>query len=319
LAEIPGMTTAVPVRCTAFAEATDWDDLHDLVVDGYRRTRRWRNWTPDRIDGYLRGRLYDEVHGGEPGWRGDIGLWRLPNGDLVAAVHPEDPDEAYMEVAPGWERLEPDLLAFAEARWMERHHGDVDPPPLLTYASHDDGARAKRLSDRGYRELGPREILWGLTLPVEPPSPPSLDGYRVRLADLTAPEDRRGLIEITRIVFGVSFDADAIDLEAWMRTDREYLVAATEDGKWAAWCGVWSSPEISVGQFEPVGTHPAHRRRGLASAVMVAGMRWMVERGLHTAFVGTGYHSDVNHLYEALGFVPMEILHQWAWLPREGQ
>ena len=70
-------------------------------------------------------------------------------------------------------------------------------------------------------------------------------------------------------------------------------------------CSPTRVPEIGVGQFEPVGTHPDHRRRGLASAVMAAGMDWMWARGLRQAFVGTGYR--------------MEIIHQWAWRPSSDQ
>ena len=239
--------------------------------------------------------------------------------ELVAAVHPEDPDEAYLEVAPGWVGIEPELLAFAEARWQLRHVGEADPPPLVAYASADDAQRTDLLSARGYRDLGPREVLRAAALRSAPQSAPEVEGYRLRVANLADPADRRGLQEVTRLVFDVSFDDAAIDLEARMRTSHEYLLAEAAGGGWAAWCGVWSSPEIGTGHFEPVGTHPDHRRRGLASAVMVMGMRRMRERGLRTAFVGTGYRSDANRLYESLGFSPMEILHQWAWRPGEGQ
>lgn len=304
---------------TPFDEATCWSDLHALVVDAYRRTGRWRGWTPDRVDGYLRGRLYDEQHGEAVAWRDDIGLWRSASGELVAAVHPEDADEAYLELTPGWEWLEPKLLAFAEARWLQRHAGEADPPPLVAYAPHDDASRARTLAARGYTDLGPREVIRGRPLRAEPAPVPRVEGYRVRRADLARPEDRRGLIEITRLVFGVTFDQAAIELEARMRTHRDYLVAEADGGGWAAWCGVWSSPEIGAGQFEPVGTHPDHRRRGLASAVMMAGLGWMAERELRMAFVGTGYRAAANGLYDSLGFAPVAILHQWAWRPAEAQ
>jgi GNAT superfamily N-acetyltransferase len=302
-------------RRVVYQDIRDWDDLHRMVVNGHRQTGRWRGWTPDRIDGFIRGRLDDEAHGRWLAWRDDIGLWRASDGCLVAAIHPEGPDEAYLEVAPGWEELQSEMFGWAEGRWTQRHRGEADPPPLIAYADPDDSMRTGILRDRGYRDLGPREILRCRALRALPPQMP-LDAYRVRSADLTDSRDRQGLTEITRVVFGVDFDDGAILLEERMRTDHVYLLAETHDGRWAAWCGVWSSPEIRAGQFEPVGTHPDHRRRGLASAVMTAGMGWMLERGLDRAFVGTGCGAESNGLYASLGFEPVEVLHHWSWRPR---
>jgi ribosomal protein S18 acetylase RimI-like enzyme len=76
------------------------------------------------------------------------------------------------------------------------------------------------------------------------------------------------------------------------------------------------SPDIGVGQFEPVGTHPDHRRRGLASTVMARGLDLMRRRGLDKAYVGTGVTNASNYLYASLGFSVAELYHQWEWRPR---
>jgi GNAT superfamily N-acetyltransferase len=140
-------------------------------------------------------------------------------------------------------------------------------------------------------------------------------GYTIRQPDLADAHDREQLIAITRLVFGVTFDGSAIDLEERMLTHREYVVAETVDGTFAAWCGIWAVPEIGAGQFEPVGTHPDHRRRGLASLVMSRGLDWMRQRGLEVAFVGTGVRNASNQLYASLGFEVAELYQQWEWLP----
>jgi ribosomal protein S18 acetylase RimI-like enzyme len=58
-----------------------------------------------------------------------------------------------------------------------------------------------------------------------------------------------------------------------------------------------------VGLFEPVGTHPDFRRRGLARAVMTEGMRRMQTRGMESALVMTASGNEVSKaLYQALGF-----------------
>jgi mycothiol synthase len=303
-----------PVMDRAYGGNADWRALHDLAVDAYRQTGRWRTWTPDRFDGFLRGRIYDELTGKANRWQAGIRLWEQ-DGQLVAAVHPEGPEEAYLEVRPGWERVLPRMLEWAERRHRERR-GDADPePPLQTYATADDASLQALLAARGYRDMGPMEVLHRRALAIPWSDAPIPRGYRLRQPDLKDPRDRDRFIDLTRLVFGVTFDAQAIALERRMLTHREYVVAETDDGEFAAWCGVWSVPEIGTGQFEPVGTHPDHRRRGLASAVMTRGLEWMRRRGMATAWVGTGARNASNALYASLGFELAETYHQWEWLP----
>jgi ribosomal protein S18 acetylase RimI-like enzyme len=83
------------------------------------------------------------------------------------------------------------------------------------------------------------------------------------------------------------------------------LVAVAPDGELAAFCmcQIFMGDSEKEGWTDPVGTHPAHRRRGLAAALISAGMGLLRERGVETALLGT---SSVNiamqRLAEELGF-----------------
>jgi GNAT superfamily N-acetyltransferase len=67
-----------------------------------------------------------------------------------------------------------------------------------------------------------------------------------------------------------------------------------------------------MGWFEPVATHPAHHRRGLATAAMSEGLRRLRALGATRAYVGSGYGAPANRLYESLGFTAYEIWHHWV-------
>lgn len=82
------------------------------------------------------------------------------------------------------------------------------------------------------------------------------------------------------------------------------LVAVLPDGSLAAYCICWPEQATGTCEFEPVGTHPDHRRKGLAGAVMYAAMRRARELGLHTALV---YCAEANlPFYQSLGFSPLD-------------
>jgi GNAT superfamily N-acetyltransferase len=292
-------------------DAADVRRLHHLLSEAHRLTGRWRGWTPDRLDGFLR-RCWAADEGG-PAALDEIHVWEAPDGSIVGAVHPEDPDEAWVEVHPAWERIVPELLSWAEERHRARHAGEQPMPPLFTYHAAGDDARRAVLEARGYRERRPVEVLRRQRVPADPERPVLPPGYRLAWPDVSNPHDRRELTEITARVFNVHFSDRAMLLEERWQTPHARIAAETADGTYAAWCGVWAAPELQAGFFEPVGTHPDHRRRGLATAVMQEGLAWMRARGVRDAHVGTGATMDANRLYAGLGFRIFETTHQWTW------
>jgi GNAT superfamily N-acetyltransferase len=82
------------------------------------------------------------------------------------------------------------------------------------------------------------------------------------------------------------------------------MVAVMPEGRLCAYCICWPEQATGTCEFEPVGTHPDHRRKGLASAVMYAAMRRAREIGLRTALV---YCKEKNlPFYQSLGFNPID-------------
>lgn len=82
------------------------------------------------------------------------------------------------------------------------------------------------------------------------------------------------------------------------------MIAVMPDGSLGAYCICWPEEATGTCEFEPVGTHPDHRRKGLAGAVMYAAMRRAREMGLRTALV---YCKDETlPFYQSLGFTPID-------------
>jgi predicted N-acetyltransferase YhbS len=91
-------------------------------------------------------------------------------------------------------------------------------------------------------------------------------------------------------------------------------VAVAPDGQVAAYTLAWLDEENRVGQFEPVGTHADHQRRGLGRAVNLFALRRLREEGATLGLVecrGDAAYPVPAKLYESVGF--REISRQLAY------
>lgn len=86
--------------------------------------------------------------------------------------------------------------------------------------------------------------------------------------------------------------------------DRERdLMVLAPDGRCAGFCLFWLDPANRVGLFEPVGVHPDFHRRGLGTAVVIAGLQRMQAAGMAQATVlSESENPAAQRLYQALGF-----------------
>jgi predicted N-acetyltransferase YhbS len=95
------------------------------------------------------------------------------------------------------------------------------------------------------------------------------------------------------------------------------LVAEAPDGSFAAHVGVTYDEANRHGIFEPVCTHPDHRRNGLAQALMFEGLRRLRAAGAATAQVETGDMGPAA-LYVTCGFGEEYRGDVWRWQSRTG-
>ncbi len=81
------------------------------------------------------------------------------------------------------------------------------------------------------------------------------------------------------------------------------LVVEAPDGSLAAFAMAWWDPAARVGEFEPVGTHPDHQRRGLGRALLSHGLRRYRDLGAHVVQIYSMSDNAASEgLYQAVGF-----------------
>lgn len=90
-------------------------------------------------------------------------------------------------------------------------------------------------------------------------------------------------------------------------SDREYVVESP-DGSLAAFTVTWRDEINRTGLFEPVGTHPDYRRKGLGRGLLCWAMQRMAAGGLLYAIVQNGAGNAASRgLYAACGFKPWQF------------
>lgn len=135
----------------------------------------------------------------------------------------------------------------------------------------------------------------------EPALPP---GYRIR--PLRGPDELERRVEVHRAAFApsrMSLDKYRRLIEQPHYRFEHDLVVESATGEFAAFTMAWWDPVGRVGELEPVGTHPDHRRKGLAVAVNLGALRLFGGLGAAWAVVSSGASNAASEaLYQSVGF-----------------
>ncbi len=166
-----------------------------------------------------------------------------------------------------------------------------------------DVGRIDFLKANGFTETGHFGYHLRRSLETPIPEPTLSEGWRVRHV---LEDDFDARVAVHRD----SWHRSTFTLEQYLQVrgidvfDPELdLVAESPDGELASYCIGWVDAALGVGSFEPVGTPPAWRRRGLGREVQYEGLRRMQAKGMHSARLGTaGFNDRAFGLYTSCGF-----------------
>ena len=302
----PEAATSRPYRDDA-----DFWRIRQLCLDTYRITPVGWNWEIRRWEGQ---RFYCADPAPDLRWPEWIHLWEAGDGRLVGVAHPEGRlGEAFLQLHPDWRHLEEEMAAWCEAHLAVT--SEEKGCRLWIYVHDYDRPRRRLLQERGYTE----QVEWGmvrrLRFGARPWPDPALPvGYRLR-ETRPDPADNQGIADLLNAAFGRTLHT-AAEFRGFTATAPSYrrdldLVAEAPGGLLACYVGITSDPANRRGIFEPVCTHPEHRRRGLALAVMREGLRRLRALGAADAYVESSSGEPANALYDAAGFSEAYLGHYW--------
>jgi ribosomal protein S18 acetylase RimI-like enzyme len=287
----------------------DFESARRFLGEIYPIRRAYSNWIPSRWENMKfgpggEGEYLDEEDEYLKVWEIDgqiVALSRTrPSGDCTLLIHPEHTAHSRQIMA-----------------WMEEHEKELamsDDVKMTIVTDDADSELISTLVSLGFEkdEIDGDNQVRPLDAPVPDYSLP--EGYTVRHA---VDDDYEKYLEIQSSVFrhmkhmtmkrylhyrSASFYQEELD-----------IVAVAPSGEFAAFCTGRIDPVSKIAELEPVGTHPEHRQKGLAKAVILECLK-RLEKHKPTAVVilGAAPSDAARNLYESVGFINEGERHYWS-------
>jgi GNAT superfamily N-acetyltransferase len=277
------------------------NDRHDYAWS----LLRWDYWRWHGIENMLHFRLEDIIT-----------LWEM-KGQIVAMLNPEGMGEAFFQVHPAF-RAEvslAEMLEVAERKLSKTN--ETGRTELVVWVNAMDEVAKTLFGECGYaRSKWNAEHMRRRSFTKPIPDAVPQNGYTVRaLGDESELPARSWL---SWKVFHPDEPDEKYQGWEWYKNVQRVplynpeldIVAVAPEGELAAFCTVWMDNVTRTAVFEPVGTHPAHQKRGLGKAVMSEGLRRARNLGATLATVSS-YSAGAHALYESMGFSEVDLLEPW--------
>ena len=290
----------------------DYERIRDLLVQTQAITPPGFNWDIRRWEGKC---WYNPQVDGNPDWHKNSQLWETDAGQLVGLVHPDGIGFPYIEIHPDYRHLEAEMIAWAESHLTEPKADDTGRQ-LQFFVFEYDVHRQRILEERGYQKMTYGGVIRHLRLGQQPLAKPNLaEGYTLRSTDPENGRDAQQIADLLNASFNRTFH-NALEYQQFTRRATCFhseldLVAVAPDGRFAAYVGIPYDDYNKRGIFEPVCTHPDHRQKGLAKALMQEGLHRLKAWGAIDVVVETGDMIPANLLYNSLGFTEMYKGNYW--------
>ncbi|MBN2112602.1 MAG: GNAT family N-acetyltransferase, partial [Acidimicrobiia bacterium] len=277
-----------PITSRPYRDDEDFWRIRQLCLDTYPITPVGWNWEIRRWEGQ---RFHGEDPAPDPRWPVWIRLWETGDGRLVGVAHPEGRlGEGFLQLHPDFRHLEEEMVAWCEENLVVPTEEGASR--LRMYVHDYDTPRRRLLAERGWVESAEWGVLRRLRFGARLVAVPEIaSGYTLR-ETRPDPADDQAVADILNAAFGRDIHT-AAEFRGFAATAPSYrrdldLVAEAPGGESFAYVGITWDPQNRRGIFEPVCTHPEHRRRGLALTLMREGLRRLQALGAADAYVETG-------------------------------
>ncbi len=299
-----------------------WDEDFSLVMDFLREicalTEFLRNLIPSRFENRRHGPCGPEYQDEEDSL---VKIWEVldeqddTKSAILAAISVfTDSPDSFISIHPDHTHYTREIVLKMEKIKATMPPCDDKGVRIAFWVETSDDERTSLLEELGYEDLGVYEHNRIRPLDIPIPEYQLPDGYSIRHVSL--PEDYEKYRDVVGSVF--SHCGEYMTKRAAIKySEASYwhegldLVAVAPDESFAAFTTVRLDSASGIAEFEPVGTHPDHRKRGLARAVIIEGLKRLEDYNLTmTCIPGAAPNEGATRLYDSLGFTRVDV-HAW--------
>jgi len=305
------------IASRAYNGDEDFTSVMTFLRETFSRTNSYQNWFPDRFEdslGRFEGSHIICTHAD------DIRIWEETNDivtpsqrRIVALANPESPTDYFIQIDPTYSPLEREILKWVEKHCLEKKKDASKKEMLKIHTIEGNPARELLLSEFGYQKGETSSYL--RLRPINLPIPEIDDPENYEIRSIKGRSDYAQLASVIRLVFGHGewFNAETyagITRCSFYKRDLD-LVAVASDGTFASFCTFRMDPVSKITNLEPVGTHPKHRKLGLAKALIFMGLKRAIRYDPTLLYVGAANTPAANRLYDSAGYTEKFAEHCW--------
>ncbi len=245
-------------------------------------------------------------------------LWRQ-GGDLVALAFVDNFNNLLFEITPEKtnKELEDSIVDWAVACQKVLNQQRQSSDTLDACARADATLHLRVLQEHGFIASTTRSLRYRLSLEVPLKQAPLPAGFAIR--PVFGEIEAEALVNLHRAAFGTQ--AMTIEERLSIMRAPNYrpeldLVATDGRGTLAAFCiGGTEEDENGInGYTDPIGTHPAFQKMGLAKALICQTAQLLKELGATCVLTGTSSENlPMQYLAQAVGF---EFYRQDIWFTK---
>ncbi len=311
------MRTPRGIVSRPFADPSDFERMASALGRSWSLARPFVNTTPGDLEWWrVQAHPFDR-------WEGRIRLWER-GGDVVAYAWLSPPAELDWHQRADLPSATRIAIVAEAIEWMKaairssaQQGAAVLPINLTAWAVDSDVELVRILQAGGWKPAEDERLThWYRRFVADDPLPqPTLpSGYRLR--HVRWPDDIEARVEVHRAAFAPSRMTEEkyrrlLDMPHYS-AERDVVVEAP-DGSLAAFALAWWDGPSGIGELEPVGTHPAHRRLGLARAVNLEALARLRDAGAIDALVfSKSTNEAAEALYASVGFRALTWSRAWS-------
>ena len=308
------------IRMRDYHWEKDFESVRKFLADIFRIRKAYTNWIPSELENLKFGPGGTEYRDEEDEY---LKIWEAFDEAqqitlrIIAVSYTKPSGDCWLSVHPNYTSVAREIVLWMWNRVKEMKGGKVEEVNMKFVVDDDDEDLILLLSDLGFQkgEIDGDKQVRPIDLPVPTYSLP--EGYTIRNAVIEKDFLKYREVQMTVFPHIVSMSMELLQLFSTASFYQEDLdiVAVDPDGKFAAFCTARIDPLSKIAELEPVGTHPNHRKLGLARAVICESLKRLEKyRPSAVVILGAAPTDGARRLYESVGFVNEGTRHYWFQL-----